>query len=226
MKIFFFGTEQKLPLASQPNFSDYEDDWDDPWFWLVHPGSLSSFLIEKQEQISKCIKKGGAILLISGSPLCSEEKAQRLEAEKNNRIHFLRSSCIDSPPNSVPSRVAVRILRFLKLIEDLNPYDAVPWSEVEASRWPENLLAIYLVVKALQTCPEDESAIRNAWDLMDTEWKRSVWVNAWNEYHQDLKMNASNWTDAGLPPLDGDLRMPVSSKVGVAMTTLRRAFPT
>jgi hypothetical protein len=61
---------------------------------------------------------------------------------------------------------------------------------------------------------------------MDTEWKRSVWVNAWNEYHQDLKMNASNWTDAGLPPLDGDLRMPVSSKVGVAMTTLRRAFPT
>ncbi len=228
MKVFFFGTEQKLPLVTQPNFSDYQDHWDDPWFWVVHPGSdLTSFLDEKKRNISECVRRGGAILFISGSARCgleSNETAEKLEAEQNGRIHFLRSSCGDSLPGSPPSRVAERILHFIKLVEDLEAYEAVPWSEVEAGKWPENLLAVYLVMKALETCPEDAPAIRNAWDLMDSAWKRRVWANAWKEYHEDLKLRGTTWTGAGLPSLDGDLSMPDSPNLVAAVATIRRAF--
>jgi hypothetical protein len=227
MKLFFSSTRDKLPLDPQPDFSDHADSWDGSWLWVVHPGlDPETFLEENEKDIKACVDRGGALLFISGSIRCglSEAKAQQIETEKKGRLHFLRSACSDSSPNSKPSPVVARILRFLKLMEDLQPYEAVPWPEVEASKWPENLLAVYLMMKALETCPDDEPAIRNAWELMDSAWKSQVWLRAWKEYHEELKMSGLSWTAAGLPVAEGESGIPDSSKLPAATAVIRRAF--
>jgi hypothetical protein len=227
MKIFFSSTEDKLPLEQQPHLSDYGNSWHGPWVWVVHPGlDPESFLEENATDVESCIDKGGALLFISGSPRCglSEQKAQKIEAERDERVHFLRSACTDLSPNSKPSAVVERILRFLKLLEGLDPHGSVPWSEVEPGKGPENLLAVYLLLKALETCPSDDPAIRKAWDLMDPAWKRKVWEKAWREYHEELKMDGTSWKEAGLPAIDGELDLLHSSKLVAATATIRRAF--
>lgn len=201
MKIFFKNIEPRhLGKLSYPDGPDNAVMFGEPWLWVVHPpSSAKEFLIDVdyERAVKNCIDRGGGILFLKGTRLAgldNEEEAVFLENQYNQRIHCLRVACSQNSP-----KIVERVNRFLKEIEVLIPGQSIPWEKVEPAPWPESLVAIYLLLKALESSPKDAEKIRSAWDELDLTWRQHLWAEAWREYNEDRSLGESDWLRAGLP---------------------------
>ncbi|HEX8087922.1 MAG TPA: hypothetical protein VF762_03670 [Blastocatellia bacterium] len=226
MRIFFEDVRDKLPDFEADNLPEDWQDWKEPWFWVIHAGrSPRIFFKERPASAKACIDRGGGILFISASPyggFDDEDEAKEFEqdTEKRGRIHCLRVAC-----SSKSKKVQERLYKFLDLMGELEAWAEIPWEKAEPDPWPENLVAIYLLLKAIELSPRDAQSIRDAWDRMDNSWRKQVWVNAWSEYHEDLSLNEEDWKNAGLPlPGSADMGMPETSNLAAAVDTIMRAL--
>jgi hypothetical protein len=74
---------------------------------------------------------------------------------------------------------------------------------LEPTRWPEHLISLYLVLKALQAGPEQRSRLQEAWRQKDEGAKRQFWSAAWQEYQAERQGSIDAWRSARLPGMDG-----------------------
>jgi hypothetical protein len=226
MRIFFEDVRDKLPDIEGDNLPEDWQTWEEPWLWVIHAGrSPRIFFKERPTSAKACIDRGGGILFISGYPyggFDDEDEAKEFEQdpEKRGRVHCLRVAC-----SSKSKKVQERLYKFLDGVGSIKGWEEIQWDKAEPAPWPENLVAIYLLLKAIEFSPKDAQNIRDAWGLMDSSWRRQVWVNAWSEYYEDLSLNEDDWKNAGLPlPDNQGLDIPGPSELVVAIHTLKRAF--
>lgn len=188
MKSFYYNVGYKLPISHELRMQTLAEvlKGNDPWFWVVHPGvNIESFFQEdekKYKDIPECLKRGGAILFISGSARCelTEEDALIYEKRNNRRIHFLRTSCPDDPS----SNAAKRIMNFLSNIENLPAGGEIPWHLLETEAIPKNLLALYFLVKAVDYLPEQKEKFAQIWKNMDKKWQENLIKQAMLEFEE------------------------------------------
>jgi hypothetical protein len=75
---------------------------------------------------------------------------------------------------------------FLKIVAGLNPWDPIPWREVEPPATHENLLALYLLLKALEIMNEEaRNTVLSAWSAMPEDWKKGM-LEAAKREHRDI----------------------------------------
>lgn len=220
MDIRFYDTAEKLG-ESRPQVESLLDCGDEPWFWVIHPAGYTdagSFCEDKNDVVNTCIDRGGGVLFLSGSAYAgSRVIAEKLKLKYSGRIHCL-SIAVDSPESS--PKVVGRIRNFLRLVESLQPGDRIPWEEAEPTEWPQNLVAIYLVVKAMAFSPEDAPAIRKAWEDMDLKWRGRLCSDAQNEFIE-RGFDVDEWAEAGLPSSSTSYKLPDSDLVATAAEVLR-----
>jgi hypothetical protein len=88
----------------------------------------------------------------------------------------------------------------------------------------QSLPAIYLVLRAIQASPKDESAIRQAWEAMDSEWKLRLWTNALKDYEKRGGA-VEKWSAAGLPDSKStSLSLPGTDMVNNAIDVIKRSI--
>jgi hypothetical protein len=85
----------------------------------------------------------------------------------------------------------------------------------------QSLPAIYLVLRAIQASRKDESAIRQAWETMDSEWKLRLWTNALKDYEKRGGA-VEKWSAAGLPDAKSSiLGLPETDMVNNAIDLIK-----
>lgn len=226
MQIFFKNIGNHLPSLIYPDSPTDVKSISGSWLWVVHPAkSAKSFLDDKfyGPNATECLDRGGAILFIKGTRYAgmgSEAEAVALERKHTNRIHCLRVACDGSSP-----KVIERIRVFLEKIARISPHEPIPWKEVEPAPWPENLVAIYLVLLAMKAAPNDAEKIRAGWNELDSAWRQRLWENAWEEYREERVLTESEWKAAHLPvPGSKEVDFPEPSNISKALETVKLSF--
>jgi len=127
----------------------------------------------------------------------SREKAREYERLIPDRVHVLS----DAVPRQLGDQIAERFERFAKAVESVSHDSRLPFHLLEASLWPQNLVAVYFMVKAFQLSPDRANDIGKSWHAMDENWKRQFWTAAWDEYHERITGRNAEiaWRNARLP---------------------------
>ncbi|MCU1267550.1 MAG: hypothetical protein JWM21_3868 [Acidobacteria bacterium] len=228
MKIYFESVGGRLPGLHYEQARVDLQEAAYPWFWVVHPAdSASNFLTDTDyvKEAERCLANGGGILFIKGTRYAGEES--EADAEALERKHKRRIHCLRVPVSSESHKIISRIGNFLLDMEKLEAGEAIPWSKAEPEKWPENLVALYLLLVAIQSSASEAEHIRDAWRQLDPEWRRQLLTNAWVEYCDERNLNKAAWTIAGLPDTDdsrNDFDLANSSTVAKALEVLRASF--
>jgi len=224
MDIRFYRAQEKLGIV-RPELEVLADLPAVPCFWVVHPvgysGAWGFYLDEAMnEVIVQCLNAGGAILFLSGTPYAgSAARANQLSNEHRRRIHCLNTSISGSE-----SKVAERLLRFLKIVEELKPDEPIPWKEAEPASWPQNLVALYLVLKAMEYAPHDAESIREGWATMEQKWRRKLLTDALDEY-EDNGFSEHEWLTLGFSCDENEpISLPPAQKLPMAVDALKRCL--
>lgn len=226
MKIYFNNVgEQHLGNLGYPEGPDNATVRTEPWFWVVHPeGNAKQFLADAEygPAAQNCLDRGGGILFLKGTRLAglNNEEAAALESQRDQRVHCLRVACSKNSP-----KIVERVRRFLQEIESMGPGQYIPWEKVEPAPWPESLVAIYLLLKAIEASPEDANKIRSAWSDLDPTWRQNLWADAWREYSEERSLNLSDWLQAGLPEgLTPSANLPEPSQISGAAAVIKQCL--
>jgi len=178
MEIFYSAVGDKLPGRRHelPLSGSAE-----AWFWIVHAGSRVAEFFDDDPRANVCLANGGAIFFLSSGRyggLESEAKALDVERAHGGRVYCLRAAC-----TKTSTVVHDRVESFLKIVAGLNAWNPVPWQEVEPPAAHENLLALYLMLKALEFMTEQErNNVLSAWSAMPELWKKDLLDAAEQEY--------------------------------------------
>jgi hypothetical protein len=187
MEIFYSAVGDKLPALKQRALP--QSGWEKGWFWVVHGGSDTPAFFTEDERALDCIRKGGAILFISAARyggLGSESAAEAMERPHNGRVYCLRSGC-----TATSVSVQEHIDRFLSFVTTLLPGDPIPWHDAEPAPTHENLLALYLLLKAIEVSDDVRKAsLISAWTKMPDEWKATL-INSAIRDHQEVNRLAT-----------------------------------
>jgi hypothetical protein len=227
MHIYFESVGSRLSGLSYENSPPDLANTDKAWFWVVHPAySASDFMtdVEYKDIAERCIENGGAILFIKGTRFSGEDT--KAVAEALERKHKLRIHCLRVAVSSDSKKIISRIGEFLRIVEQLKPSQPIPWAKVEPKSWPENLVAIYLLLKALEVAPHETERIRKAWDDLDPQFRQQLWRRAWVEYCEERDLKDSEWVAAGLPDMksEGAIELPEQQAVSRAASIVRMSF--
>lgn len=183
MEIFFLAVGDKLPAIIKQR-SLPQSGWEQGWFWVVHGGSDTPSFFTEDERAQKCISQGGAILFISAARyggLGSEAAAEAVERPHGGRVHCLRSGC-----TATSVSVQEHIERFLGSMSALAPDDPISWHDVEPPPTHESLLALYLLLRAIEASDADpKAALIAAWRKMSDAWKADLIDSAIRD-HQEV----------------------------------------
>lgn len=152
--------------------------------------------------IHACLQSGGGILFLSGERFGgfkSLDAARAFEQRLNNRVHCFRASC----PENAPQAIVRKIGTFLEQIKTLKGDQPLPWEIIELKPWPENLLAIYLLLKMYQKCNEKRADLERAFHSASSEIRVSLLTEAWVEFRYGNPGDPERWKKAGLPMIEG-----------------------
>lgn len=112
---------------------------------------------------------------------------------------------------------------FRRFVDEIvkSPEATGNWALLEPDHWANNLLAVYLLLAAVNEAGESEQAIVHSWNSMPQDSRKSVLTAAWREY-QDLGGNPNRWVECGLA-LDaesGSAKLPAAPLVARAMEVI------
>jgi hypothetical protein len=212
MNIFYRAVGNKLPGERRPELPLRGSV--EAWFWIVHVGSETEkfFKSDQGARANECLAKGGAILFLSSGRfggLSSEAAARAFERGHNGRVYCLRAAC-----TSTSFSVHDHVNRFLKTVSRLEPWAPIPWSEVEPPPTHENLLAVYLLIRAIEeTSGERRSFLVDGWNAMPETWRATL-LEAANREQRVLHGEGAAGLRVGLDFAEEDRRKTLEQITG------------
>lgn len=216
---------KRIPCALLPE----KPNWRVPFLLIVHSDDPPRLLDEEQEfwrmgrkrlaPATACLKSGGAVLFVDTTKfggLGNALAAAKFEGSYNGRLHCLPESCPDvKKDDQTGSRpLLIRFEQFFHRIQGLRPDEAIPWKDLEAPQTPNNLIALYLLLKAAQCSRQVALDKLRMWRAADPEWKTQLLLGAFSEY-VDLAGDVHYWLSAGLPDFRSNLRLSPQARFDV-----------
>lgn len=144
-----------------------------PYLLLVHPKETArSVAMDLPDWLNDPNCRG--VLYVRGMAYAglSREEVKRIEGDNNQRVHFLSYAVEDG--HDLIGNLRSRFARFF---EKVASEDAIDWRLIDEP-WPESLVAVYLLAKALSTV---DSPGAKALLAEEERWIR-VWQTAKKEY--------------------------------------------